>query len=201
VAKQKKISRDELWGLYRISIDEYRYCVQLNNRRMEYYVVLNSGLVAVATGLLSSADMVGVKALAGAIFLIGIAAAIVGISAIYRSRDYYHATVLKKTLCEELLGLNIPVQVVEGTSATLAIGTTSGQQDVQAILAGRPRVPFFTQIVKNQIVTHFMWILACLALVDLIAVSYAVFDIAKGLQTAAAAMPTPFSDFDIVGCP
>ena len=107
---ETRLGRDELWRLYQIAIDEYRYSVQLNGGRMQYYVVLNSGLVAVATGLLSTADSDSVRLLAAGIFFIGFVAAAIGISGIYKSREYYRATVFQKTLCEELLGLNQPIQ-------------------------------------------------------------------------------------------
>ncbi len=87
--------RRELLELYRVAIDEYRFEVRLNWDRMQYYVVVNSGIVAVGTSLIAKADTFGVVALSGTMFIIGFVMTIIGIFAIHRGRDYYQQTIYK----------------------------------------------------------------------------------------------------------
>lgn len=126
-------SRDELFELYKIAIDEYRFEVKLNWDRTVYYLTLNSGLIAIATGLLkiSSTPIVGL--LVAAIFLIGLCCAIIGCWAIWMGHRYYHRTILKKTLLEDRLGLTQRLDDYP-SRPTLAIGTTTGQNDPAEIL-------------------------------------------------------------------
>jgi hypothetical protein len=46
------LSPDQLIDLYKIAIEEYRFEVKLNWDRTVFYLTLNSGLIAIATGLL-----------------------------------------------------------------------------------------------------------------------------------------------------
>jgi len=48
--------RDELFTLYRIAIDEYRFEVKLNTDRMMHYVIFNSAIITVAHGPLKNGD-------------------------------------------------------------------------------------------------------------------------------------------------
>jgi hypothetical protein len=48
-------SRSELMELYKISLDEYRFQVNLNWSRTQYYLTLNVGIIAIATGILQIA--------------------------------------------------------------------------------------------------------------------------------------------------
>lgn len=50
----ESLSSDLLLSLYKIAVEEYRFEVTLNWDRTAYYLTLNSGLVAVAAGLLKN---------------------------------------------------------------------------------------------------------------------------------------------------
>jgi hypothetical protein len=50
-----ELTRDELMTLYQISLDEYRFQVNLNWSRTQYYLTLNVGIIAIATGILQIA--------------------------------------------------------------------------------------------------------------------------------------------------
>ncbi len=71
-------SPDDLLTLYKIAIDEYRFEVKLNWDRTVYYLTLNSGLVAIATGLLKLGSIPVINLLVAAIFFIGLCTALIG---------------------------------------------------------------------------------------------------------------------------
>ncbi|MBO9501193.1 hypothetical protein [Brevundimonas sp. A19_0] len=144
---------------------------------MQYYAVVNSGIIAVATGLLTGADTNGALLLCGALFFIGITMAIIGISAIHRGRDYYQATVFKKTVLEHALDLHQGVPGLSNPKATFAIATTSGMQDVQKILGGRPPTPFLKRVFRNRVISYFMWFLTLLSVINIAGMTYVVFQI------------------------
>jgi hypothetical protein len=113
-----------LLELYRVAVDEYRFEVKLNWDRMQYYAVVNSGIIAVGAGLLRETTSAGVTVLSGAMFLVGLIMALMGVISTYRSREYYHATIFKKTIYEQLLGLNNPVSSINNPRATLDSSTS-----------------------------------------------------------------------------
>jgi hypothetical protein len=61
-----------LFDLYRIAIEEYRFQVRLNWDRTAYHLTLNSGLVAVAVGLLKVGSAPVVDLFVAGVFLIGL---------------------------------------------------------------------------------------------------------------------------------
>jgi hypothetical protein len=120
------LSSDQLLDLYKIAVEEYRFEVRLNWDRTAYYLTLNSGLIAVAAGLLKIGSAPIVNLVVASVFLIGLLSSLIGMRNIRRGHEYYRRTVVKKTLLEEQIGLNKPL---EGHPAglTLAVGTTVGQ--------------------------------------------------------------------------
>jgi len=124
---------DDLLTLHKIAIDEYRFEVKLNWDRTAFYLTLNSGLIAIATGLLKVGSAPFVDLMVALVFFIGLCTALIGISAIRRGHEYYRRMIVKKTLIEDCLGLT---KGVEGypSGTTLAIGTTIGQGDHVEIL-------------------------------------------------------------------
>lgn len=125
--------RDDLFALYKIAIDEYRFEVRLNWDRTVYYLTLNSGLIAIATGLLKINAAPLVNILVAVVFLIGLCTAIIGIAAIHKGHEYYRRTIIKKTLIEDTLGLTKGLDDYP-SGTTLAVGTTTGQSDHVEIL-------------------------------------------------------------------
>lgn len=129
------LSTSQLLDLYKIAVDEYRFEVKLNWDRTAYYLTLNSGLIAIAAGLLkldnSSAPIVDL--LVAVIFLIGLSASAIGIFAILKGHDYYRRTVIKKTLIEDHLGLTRS-SLDYAARHTFAVGTTTGQGEHLQIL-------------------------------------------------------------------
>jgi hypothetical protein len=66
------LSKEQLLELYKIAIEEYRFEVKLNWDRTVYYLTLNSGLIAIATGILKLDNPGPVNALVAALFLMGL---------------------------------------------------------------------------------------------------------------------------------
>ena len=129
---QPRIQTPDLIDLYKIAVDEYRFEVNLNWDRMKYYLVLNSAVLSVAVGLLELQEKLNV--FVGLIFLAGVATSYIGVQAIKKGHQYYEHTVFKKTLLEDLLGLNEKLENYPSNLATLSIGTTKGMAETRKIL-------------------------------------------------------------------
>jgi hypothetical protein len=129
----ESLSTEQLLTLYKIAIEEYRFQVKLNWDRTAYYFTLNSGIIAVATGLLKVAGSPIVNLLVAFVFFIGLCTSLIAIKNVRTGHEYYRRTVVKKTLLEEQLGLTKPSEEYPAKH-TLAIGTTVGQTDHLRIL-------------------------------------------------------------------
>ncbi len=122
------LSTDQLLALYKIAIKEYRFEVRLNWDQAAYYLTLNSGLLAIATGLLKVGGDPRVNLVVAGVFFIGLCASVIGIGNIKKGHEYYRHTVVKKTLLEDQLGLTRPLKD-DASRPTLAVGTTVGQDE------------------------------------------------------------------------
>ena len=127
------LTPQQLLDLYRIAVDEYRFQVKLNWDRTAYLITLNSGLIAVATGLLKVGSAAVVDLFVAGVFLVGAFVSVVSIKNILTGHRYYRRTILKKTLIEDQLGLTKPLEQYPGRP-TLAISTTVGQNEALQIL-------------------------------------------------------------------
>ncbi len=94
--------------LYRLSIEEYRFEVNLTWDRTKYYLGFNTAIITIATGLLKLGGIWHVNAFISFLFLSGILACRLGIKTITTGHQYYRRTIYKKTLLEEILGLAKP---------------------------------------------------------------------------------------------
>ena len=86
-ANQRR-DRDELLELYKLALEDYRFQVQLNWGRSQYFLVLNISVISIATGILQFA---GGKftALVAVIYFIGFLFSIFSIAALRAQRKYY----------------------------------------------------------------------------------------------------------------
>jgi hypothetical protein len=82
---------EDLWHLYDVAVEEYRFQVNLNNQRFQWYVTLNAALIAAATGLLRLGDGNDGRPLTAAVFGVGFCLAIFTAIAWHRQRGYYQA--------------------------------------------------------------------------------------------------------------
>jgi len=161
-------SRAELFDLYKIALEEYRFEVKLNTDRMIHHVVFNTALLSAATGLLKLASDSILDIFVALLFLIGIFTTWLGRRAVNRGHAYYRRTIYKKTLIEDLLGLH--QQVKDYPGATLAIATTYGQSQVHQMLYNPDSIgqlPSKTSIVRGAIII--LWLLMAADLAGLIA--------------------------------
>jgi len=127
------LSTDQLFDLYKIALDEYRFQVKLNWDRTTYHLTLSSGLIAIAAGLLKLESASSLNLAVAAVFFIGLCVSAIGIVTILKGHKYYRNTIVKKTILEDQLGLTRPLDGYEATQ-TLAVGTTVGQSEHLQIL-------------------------------------------------------------------
>jgi len=160
----ESLSTQQLLELYRIAVDEYRFQVKLNWDRTAYLITLNSGLIAVATGLLKVGGAAVINLFVASVFLVGAFVSIVSIKNIRTWHRYYRRTILKKTVIEDQLGLTKPLEQYSGRP-TLAISTTVGQDEALQILHDTEkwlqRHHWFTSITSWTV-----WILILFVLAD-----------------------------------
>ncbi len=141
------VSRTELFDLYKIAIEEYRFEVQLNNDRAFRYLVFNAAALSVGTGLLKSSGVPMSNVFVALLFLAGAMTSWLGIRAVKKGHEYYRRAIYKKTVIETRLGLHRPLDNLQSDpeilrfgvntdypGATLAIATTAGQSEIKEIL-------------------------------------------------------------------
>jgi hypothetical protein len=124
---------DKLLDLYKIALDEYRFVVRLAWERTTYFLVLNSAILTVATGLLKLQNPPAVYFFIALLFLLGCGTSAIGAMSITRGHEYYRRAVVTKTLIEKRLRLTEPIPGMH-VSLNLAIATTKGQGDHMSIL-------------------------------------------------------------------
>jgi hypothetical protein len=160
------MSQERLLDLYRIALEEYRFEVRLGWDRTTYFLILNSAILAAATGLLKLNNPPAVYLFIALLFGLGCAISVIGAQAIGKNHEYYRRTVVKKTVIENLLGLNDPIPGMM-PSHSLAVGTTTGQQDHMQILAN-PDDWVGRKLRRSAITYRLRAILVAVAAVDLI---------------------------------
>jgi hypothetical protein len=135
IAAPNDIARTELLDLYKIALDEYRFEVTLNWQRTQYYFTINTAVIAVAASILKVNGLDGwlPPLIVGTLFVVGFVTARLARRMIDKGHTYYRRAVYKKTLIEHLLGRFQAVGA--DPSANLAIATTEGMLEAQAILS------------------------------------------------------------------
>lgn len=164
---------EKLLDLYRLALDEYRFEVRLGWDRTTYFLVLNSGILTVATGLLKLDNPPAVYLFIGILFLLGFATSAIGSISITKSHEYYRRTIVKKTLLENRMGLTDAIPGMN-SSLNFSIGTTAGQgghlrilEDPDAYISGK---------LKRTAITFWLrCIFIALAVVDVIGAATSVF--------------------------
>jgi hypothetical protein len=119
---KQDLTEDRLWEHYGRCLDEYRFQVNLNWSRSQYFFVLNVAILAAGIGLLSAERVpAGVPIV---VFLVGGASALVSIFASTVQHDYYKNVRDRKKELEDRLRLG-----------GLALRTTTGMGGVRARIA------------------------------------------------------------------
>jgi hypothetical protein len=103
-----------LWDQYRVVIDEYRFQVDLNWRRSQYYFVLNAAILVASLGLFAS-NVAVPRTVIAIPFAMGLAVTLLAIAANQTQNAYYYAIRDKKQLLELRLGLGeLAIQTTRG---------------------------------------------------------------------------------------
>lgn len=189
------LAPDKLLDLYKIAIEEYRFEVRLGWDRTTYFLVLNSAILSVATGLLKLDNPPIVYLFISLLFLFGLVTSLIGSQSITMAHEYYRRAVVKKTVIEQRLGLASPLSDMH-QSLNLAVGTTRGQIDHLNIL-NNPEAWIARPHRRGSITFWLRWILRGMALVDLIGVSTALFILHQSLTRVNATAP-PHSWFRLI---
>ncbi len=120
--------------LYKFALDEYRFNVSLGWDRAKYYVLFNSAIVSVGTGLLTIQQPEGIRLLVALLFVSGCVTCWIGASAVKTAHSYYRASIYKKTLIEQELGLGEALEGYSYIGANLSVATTKSQTERHEIL-------------------------------------------------------------------
>lgn len=100
--------------LYRVAIDEYRFQVNLNWNRTQYYLALNIGILGIATGIAKLAGG-GSRLLPGALYFVGTLCCLLSLASTHVQQGYYREARDHKARLEAELRLG-----------TLSLSTTPG---------------------------------------------------------------------------
>lgn len=160
------LARDKLLDLYRIAIEEYRFEVRLGWDRTTYFLVLNSAILSVATGLLKLDNPPFVYLFISLLFAFGCGTSLIGSMSITKAHEYYRRAVVKKTVIEQMLGLTNFLPDMH-QSLNLAVGTTRGQIDHLRILDD-PETWIARPHRRSAITFWLRWVLRGMAIVDFI---------------------------------
>jgi hypothetical protein len=108
-----------LVDLYKFALDEYRFQVNLNWNRSQYYIVLNLGILGVATGLLKVADERISASISIGLYIAGVVCCVLSLAAGRVQQGYYLATRNHKRRLEELLDLgDLAIRTTPGMGST-----------------------------------------------------------------------------------
>jgi hypothetical protein len=103
-------NRAELLELYKSSVEEYRFQVQLNWSRSQYLLAFNVAIVAAGAGLIKVGSSTGAVLTAG-VFFVGVVSAILAAAVTKVQHGYYRTARDRMIRFESLLNLKAELQV------------------------------------------------------------------------------------------
>jgi hypothetical protein len=189
------LAPDKLLDLYKIAIEEYRFEVRLGWDRTTYFLVLNSAILSVATGLLKLDNPPVVYLFISLLFAFGLMTSLIGSRSITMAHEYYRRAVVKKTVIEERLGLTSILPDMH-QSLNLSVGTTRGQIDRLNIL-NDPEGWIARRHRRSAITFWLRWVLRGMAVVDLIGFGAALVIFYQNLTSVNSVAP-PHSLFRLL---
>jgi hypothetical protein len=110
--------REDLWQLYRLAVEEYRFQVNLNWQRSQYFLGLNAAIISVGAGLIHLGPQTAREngaPLTVAVFIVGLVLAVFSTFAVWRQHGYYETARDRMVHTGRLLNLGL-----------LAVATTPG---------------------------------------------------------------------------
>jgi hypothetical protein len=126
--------QNKLLELYKLAIETDRFELDLAWKSVQFFTVLNSGLLSLAFTLLGS-NQLSPKYYVIPIFAIGIVFSILAIQSRKRYHEHSLRASYKKTLIEDQLDLYKPLQGYEYKQHNLAISTSRKKDPVKEILS------------------------------------------------------------------
>lgn len=130
------MGREDLWKLYDIAIEEYRFQVNLNWQRSQYLLGLNALVISVGAGLVrfgAPPTEENGAPVTVALFVVGLVLTLFSVFAVWRQHTYYRTARDRMLDIGDLLNLG-----------TLAVATTLGAQGDSAF---KPKVQTVTYAV------------------------------------------------------
>ncbi len=141
--------RGELLELYKLALDDYRFQVQLNQSRSQYFLVLNIGIIGVASGIVSMASG-PFASLVALIYVVGALFCVFSIIALHVQRKFYKSARDQKKRFEDMLGLEdksiTPVERGKGFWSFLTFkNSVDGMLSIMAVLNAVGAIFVFVQ--------------------------------------------------------
>lgn len=121
------LDRAELLDIYKGILDEYRFQLEFNWKRLSYCLTISLGLTPVAFGLLQIRDGWVLSLAAVVTFGGAIAVAVLGIRVTEKGREYYQR--IRSTKADIEAALKLRDVEFEGARLNLAIESTEGMRE------------------------------------------------------------------------
>jgi hypothetical protein len=99
-------NRNELLDLYKVAVEEYRFQIQLNWDRAKYLLGFNTAVIGVGTGLIKVGSKHQASPLLIGIFIVGLVASVLSLSAVGLQHNYYRSTRERMVSIEGRLGIH-----------------------------------------------------------------------------------------------
>jgi hypothetical protein len=133
IVSEDRISNEKLFDLYKISIDTDRFELELGWKLVQFFTVLNSGLLSLGFTLLGSSQL-SPKYYVAPIFIIGIVISWIAVASRRRYHEHSLRASYKKTLIEKELKLYRPLDGYDYNNHNLAVSTSSKKDPEKDIL-------------------------------------------------------------------
>jgi hypothetical protein len=173
--RPEDLPRHELFELYKVAIDEYRYEVRLNWDRMQYFVVLNTAILSAGLGLLKLPGDRSINPSIVFVFAFGFIASLLGKSVATSSHRYYRMARLKKTLIESLLGLHHSTRGYSHPNANLAVTTTAGMTEAMQELSDEGWRRVGHRLQRRSVIWSVVWLFHLFAFVNAAMAAYTLY--------------------------
>lgn len=167
-----RITREELFELYKLEINEYHFVIRLNWERQKYFIVLNAAILGLATGLLRLRGEPEARLFVAAIFVSGICTSLLGIYLTKKGHEYFRRGNYKKIVIEDCLGLLNPVCGYAGRQITLDVSTPTADLEKKRRILSDPELWITGPIRFGRAVFYIRCVLILFLLLDAFGVMY-----------------------------
>jgi hypothetical protein len=197
--------RKELFDLYKIAIDEYRFNVRLGWDRTRFYLLLTMSITGASLAILRLTSFPQAKIPAVGMLCLGLLVAHIGKLTNKRSHEYYRRSIVQKTGIEKELGL-----VATGSDDLVIhphknIASTRGMEKADEIL-NSPSDYIHRPLQKGNITKNLQNLFNVLQLANICIISYLVYaflfqepvkNSVSGTKTSQTQKPTTGTQGDL----